>query len=146
MGSPQLPFSPAQQTASGMWQGCLLLSPVPTVCLPSRFLGGSPVQSRVCPERVCSEKPGSTSWREEPSTAVPHGHFICYVTFKSGKPHHRNHVTSVYSIKIRKYTNLANFHHPRRGPFSWDLPPVSIHKRTHALSQVTSGSYLGEQS
>lgn len=97
--------------------------------------------------RVWPEKPGSTLWREEPGTAVPRGHFIgylnhfhflqimkargLYVFTEMGY-----HVIRVNSIKIRKYTNPANSHHPRRGPLSWDLSPVPAHTRTHALSEV----------
>lgn len=96
------------------------LPPVPTVCLPSCFLGGSPVQSGMCPERVFREAKIHLV-REEPGTAVPRDHFICYLTFKSGKPgdctFHRNHVTRVYSIKIRRYTNPANSHRPAEDHF-----------------------------
>lgn len=50
MGSPQLPFPLlSRHSPSVTRQGCLLLSPI--VCPPSSFLGGSPVQSRVCPEQ-----------------------------------------------------------------------------------------------
>lgn len=113
VGSPQLPFPLlSRHSPSGTRQGCLLLSP--TLMLP----GGRPMQSRVWPE-----KPTPPSGE---GTAVLWGHFICYLNhfhflqiMKARGLYVFTemdyHVIRVYSIKIRKYRNPANFHHPRRG-------------------------------
>lgn len=63
------PSSALTHSPSGTRQGCLLQASLVTAQCRAGY-----VLSRVWPE-----KPGSTSWREEPGTTVPRGHFICYL-------------------------------------------------------------------